>query len=500
MEDRWITSVGIDLGTSTTKMIISRLRLGKRSGSFMLPRVVIAERVLMYSSPLYETPFKNPDEIDMERVFAILQHEYDQAGFQLADIKSGAVIITGETANKRNAQQIVHKLAERAGDFVVATAGADLEAVLAGRGSGALARSTHIRGTVANIDIGGGTANTVLFHRGKILGTWTFHVGGRLIRLNAQGEILQVSASLKPWLAANQYSLQTGMRITLDELQRILSRMARDMLAFLAGKGRSAAANRLILGEPSETVPPIDELMISGGIGHLLDQPEPLQLRQAAAYEDIGPLLAHTLKQELELGNYPFHLISPQETVRATVIGAGMQSTEISGATVHVDPALLPIRNLPVLKLELTELILSDAEHLKPALIDAMELGRTLFEQASSPPLATDHAAPLFALSITGLSYCSYASLQVLADQLIHAYKHYFPHSTIMVILCENDMAKALGQSLSKRCRGLPKVLCIDQVTVDYGDYIDLGIPIKPYSEPMIPVVIKTLAFANPTV
>ncbi|MCK9911278.1 ethanolamine ammonia-lyase reactivating factor EutA, partial [Microbacteriaceae bacterium K1510] len=101
-----------------------------------------------------------------------------------SDIKSGAVIITGETATKRNAQQIVHLLAERSGDFVVATAGADLEGVLAGKGSGAEARSKQIHGIIANIDIGGGTANIAFFHRGKAIGTVTFHVGGRLIRID----------------------------------------------------------------------------------------------------------------------------------------------------------------------------------------------------------------------------------------------------------------------------------------------------------------------------
>ncbi|MCK9905503.1 ethanolamine ammonia-lyase reactivating factor EutA, partial [Frankia sp. Cpl3] len=134
--------------------------------------------------------------------------EYEKAGIKQSDIKSGAVIITGETATKRNAQQIVHLLAERSGDFVVATAGADLEGVLAGKGSGAEARSKQIHGIIANIDIGGGTANIAFFHRGKAIGTVTFHVGGRLIRIDQHGFIHYISPAIQPWLRQNGYHLQ----------------------------------------------------------------------------------------------------------------------------------------------------------------------------------------------------------------------------------------------------------------------------------------------------
>jgi ethanolamine utilization protein EutA len=60
------------------------------------------------------------------------------------------------------------------------------------------------------------------------------------------------------------------------------------------------------------------------------------------------------------------------------------------------------------------------------------------------------------------------------------------------VVVCENDMAKALGQALYIRSSGKLKILCIDQIKVDHGDYLDLGEPIR---DTMIPVIVKTLAF-----
>ena len=46
------------------------------------------------------------------------------------DLQTGAVIITGETARKHNANTVLASLSSMAGDFVVATAGPDLESVL----------------------------------------------------------------------------------------------------------------------------------------------------------------------------------------------------------------------------------------------------------------------------------------------------------------------------------------------------------------------------------
>ncbi len=485
MEEQWITSVGIDLGTSTTKLIVSRLRLGRMSSHFSLPRFQIVERQLRYASPIYTTPLKNMEEIDTEKVFSLLADEYRKAQLNLSEVKSGAVIITGETATKSNAEQIVHYLAERSGDFVVATAGADLEGVLAGKGAGAEKRSRQIHGVVANIDIGGGTANAAFFQRGKVVGTVTFHVGGRLIRLDEAGVVSYVSPHLAVWLKENGFTLAVGQQTTYEQLWTITSALNRAMLSYVTGKTSQADIQALLLGPPMTRMPPIDELMISGGIGQLMTEPRPQTLAQAAIHGDIGPILAHSL--QAELGHFPVQTITPEQTVRATVIGAGMQSTEISGSTVHLHPASLPLRNIPVIKLELEPAPVYTADFFRERVGQMMEFAYRLFGDESSPP---------FALAMNGLPYCSYATLQLLADQLAGCYHEWFGKSRLMVVVCENDMAKALGQALTIRCQGKPDIICIDQIKVEYGDYIDLG---EPISEAMIPVVIKTLAFHERT-
>jgi len=481
MDESWLTSVGIDIGTSTTKMIASRLRLGRTSGTFALPRYEIVERKLIYMSPIVPTPLRSEDEIDPEAIFRLLMREYENAGLRMEDIKSGAVIITGETATKKNAQHIVHMLAEKAGDFVVATAGADLEGVLAGKGSGAEERSKRMRGVVANVDIGGGTANTAFFSRGRCIGTVTFHIGGRLIRLDESGLIRYVSPHLKRWLEARGYVLAPGERTTFAELSDIAARLAGEMLDYLRGGAADAGFRALILGSEPQALPKIDEIMISGGVGQMMSGPPPADLKQTAVYGDFGPVLAAALARLAETSPLPF--VPPAQAARATVIGAGMQSTEISGATVHFDALLLPIRNVPVLPLELEaeDLVSGDAARARVAAV--LETGMRLFDPAAQPP---------FALAVKGLRYCTYAQLQMIAEALSSEYRARFSGAKLLCVVCENDMAKALGQALALRCGNDLQLLCIDQIRVEHGDYIDFG---EPISGTMIPVVIKTLAF-----
>ncbi|WP_239615001.1 ethanolamine ammonia-lyase reactivating factor EutA [Cohnella mopanensis] len=496
MDGSWITSAGIDIGTSTTKLIVSRLKLVRTSSALSLPRYEIAERELMYASPIHATPLTGADQIDADRVWAIVSGELDKAEVGKGDLKSGAVIITGETATKTNARAIVHRLADRAGDFVVAAAGADLEAYLAGKGAGADRRSLRIRGAVVNIDIGGGTANAAIFRRGKLIGTITFHIGGRLIQLDETGMIRYVAPSIRTWLGANGYRIEAGIVVAFSMIKDICYALSREMLRYFIG-GNVALTdwhrnnNGLIAGQSLEQVPEIEEWMVSGGIGKLIqERAAPANLAEMAIHHDIGPLLASALRDCMQASS--LRVVDADETVRATVIGAGMQSMEIGGATVHLDPKLLPIRNLPVLKLELSaanegreEVVRLEAVRLEAELEDTLRTAFNLFDPEAVPP---------FALAITGTRTMNYAFLQHLADRLESRFTHYFPRSGIMVVVCERDIAQALGQALQRRCEKRLKVICIDQIRVEHGDYIDLG---EPVSGMMIPVVVKTLAFPN---
>jgi ethanolamine utilization protein EutA len=482
VEGQSIISVGIDIGTSTTKFIVSHLIYAKVSNHFSLPRYEIVERKIIYESPMYSTPLKEKrEEIDLKTLAGWLEEQYRKAGVNVSEVKSGAVIITGETATKKNAESILHYLAEKSGDFVVAIAGASLEALLAGKGSGAYLRSKEVKGTVANIDIGGGTANVVLIRRGKVLGTITYHVGGRLIELDQDGEITFISPSIQPWLHSKNYRLHVKKKIGIKEMQQIVQEMCEDMLNSLTGQRPIRLEDSLIHSTNFQVIPHIDEVMISGGIGQLLEKKAPKTIYDTAVYGDIGPLLAHEVVKAIE--NCSLKLIKATQTSRATVIGAGMQSTEISGATIYVASTRLPIRNLPIMMIELDNEQIKNRDYVYEKIKHEMIEWKQYFQGDQEIP---------FAICIRGISYCSYTELKEVARMLFLLYEKCFPRNPILVVICENDIAKALGQLLVLQSNNKVDIISIDQVVVEQGDYIDIG---ETINHSMVPVVIKTLAF-----
>lgn len=90
-----------------------------------------------------------------------------QAQIRPEDVKTGAVIITGETARMENAEEVLRAVSDMAGEFVVSTAGPDLESVLSGKGAGADMLSRRTGKVTANLDIGGGTSNIAVFEKGN---------------------------------------------------------------------------------------------------------------------------------------------------------------------------------------------------------------------------------------------------------------------------------------------------------------------------------------------
>lgn len=166
MQTEEILSAGIDIGTSTTQLVFSKMLLQNTGGFGKIPQIKVISKEVIYRSQVYFTPLLSRDEIDGKWVDRIIKKEYRKAGIKPADLSTGAVIITGETSRKKNAEDVVEAIADVAGDFVMATAGADLESVLAGKGAGAAELSRKTGKIVANLDIGGGTTNICLFENG----------------------------------------------------------------------------------------------------------------------------------------------------------------------------------------------------------------------------------------------------------------------------------------------------------------------------------------------
>ena len=136
-----LVSVGIDIGSSGTQVIFSRIKL-RRYGEDLTSRYYVVSRETLYQSPVALTPYQSEERIDDAALGKIIDDAYAGAGLHPDDIDTGAVILTGEALRRENAQGIARILSEQGGEFVCATAGHHMESLLAAFGSGA-SRVSH---------------------------------------------------------------------------------------------------------------------------------------------------------------------------------------------------------------------------------------------------------------------------------------------------------------------------------------------------------------------
>lgn len=456
--DESLLSVGIDVGTSTTQLVASRLKVVNRAGAFSVPDLDIGQREILYQSPIHFTPLKSATELDAQGIREIVAQEYRRAGLQQNQVATGAIIITGETARKENARAVLDSLKEFAGRFVVATAGPDLESVLAAKGAGAERFSQATGKTVLHMDIGGGTSNLALIEDGRITQTACLNVGGRLIRLE-RGIVQSVSPVLR-----GLCPLRPGDRAGEAELEPVIRTLVQ-ALEVAAGLRHGQIPPGLLTNRTLDLPESPITLSFSGGVADLIDsEPE-----HPFVYGDIGPLLGRAIRaSKLCQGNY----ILGDETIRATVIGAGCYSTQLSGSTVYARDMEFPLQNLPVLALTDREQD-APASDLRQRLSD---LGR-LWE-----------AGPK-AVYLPGLQAPGFDAVSELAQRLSQALRVLpEPH----VVVSGTDMAKALGQALATRMSG--PLLCLDSLGLYPESFLDVGAPVS--GGAAYPVVKKTLILA----
>lgn len=450
-----LLSVGLDVGTTSTQLIVSRLTVENRASSFAVPEMEIAQRQVLYRSPVHFTPLLEGNLVDGAKIRTIVEQEYKNAGISRSDVDSGAVIITGETSRRENAKEVLSALSEYAGDFVVATAGPALESVLAARGAGAVAYSQQTGETVLHMDIGGGTSNLALIEKGKIVCTDCLNVGGRLIKLTEAGKITYISPVLQ-----GLCPFALGDTVTATDLESVAATLveALEMAAGLrAPSGLISSLRTAELGEHRGCDVKNATISFSGGVADCIEQEHP-----PFAFGDMGPILGQTIRKS-RLCQGSFRLGT--ETIRATVIGAGCHSAQLSGSTVFCQNVPLPIKNRPVVTLTQEE------QSLPPEQLAAAIRGKF------------GNQDTLCVLSLPGFSAPHYGQIQALAEGIAIA------SDKLLLVAVETDMAKALGQAISLRRPADSGILCIDRVRLTEGDYLDVGNPIGP----ALPVVVKTL-------
>lgn len=471
---REVLSVGIDVGTTTTQVVFSRLVLHDVARPGQVPRIQVDEKDVVHQGQVHLTPLRGPDEVDAEALAELVRAEYRAAGVTPGSIETGAVIITGETARTANAEAILAALSAAAGDFVVTIAGPNAESQIAGRGSGAARWSTDHYEQVTSVDIGGGTSNAAIFSMGRHLCSSAIAVGGRQIEVAPDGTVTRIAPPGRAILASLGIGLTVGARATLDQLTRFCEAMAAMVVDLVVGKPVAVPGVQLtapLVGAEGST-----SVFLTGGIGACFyDELPATTMAEVTRFGDVGPLLAAALHRDDRLRALTVR--RPPETLRATVLGAAGQTVTLSGSTIWVDRALLPLRNLPVLR---------------PAMPGRG--GGPSFAQATHEALARWDLEPdaQAAIVVDLPSELGYPALQAIAAEIV-AYHDAGGHTDRpLVLVLQQDYAQVLGQTLQATRPGLP-LIAIDQVGLGEGDFIDIGSPVL--DGRAVPLSIKTLVF-----
>lgn len=265
MNTRQLLSVGIDIGTTTTQVIFSRLELVNRA-AVSVPRYEFIKRDISWQSPVFFTPVDKQGELKEAELEALILAQYRAAGIAPQAVDSGAIIITGESAKTRNARPAVMALSQSLGDFVVASAGPHLESVIAGHGAGAQTLSRQRMCRVLNIDIGGGTSNYALFDAGNVSATACLNVGGRLLETDAQGRVVHAHPPGQRIVDALFGAGTNAQALTAGQLAQVARRMAALIVEVIEGT-LSPLAQGLMQTEvlPAGVQPEV--ITLSGGVG-----------------------------------------------------------------------------------------------------------------------------------------------------------------------------------------------------------------------------------------
>ena len=478
-------SVGIDIGSSSTQVVFSRIHL-QRVADQLSTRYVVVAREPLYHSPLALTPYQSETLIDARALACIIEAAYAASGLHPDAVDAGAVILTGEALRRDNGQAIAALLAEQGGEFVCASAGHHMESMLAVYGSGAARRSFDEQSRILNIDIGGGTTKLGLVDKGELQATAAVHTGGRLLVVERidddddSGRITRLDPQGRAHARRAGFDWQLGDAVTRRELAQVAAGMADALLRVLTQTSTPEDLRELLLTDPIEDFGPLDGIMVSGGVG------EYVYGREAQDFGDLGKLFGQALRARLDAGALPWPLLPAGECIRATVLGASEYSVQLSGNTTFVsDPGrLLPRKNLQVVPLALP---LGDDGVDAAAVAHALErafIRHDLVEGAQDVAVSLRWSGPP-----------AYRRLSALKQGLLDALPVTLRDERPIYVVADGDIALTLGYLIHEDPRVKSEVLVIDGITLWGFDFIDLGRIRMPSHT--VPVTIKSLVFSE---
>ncbi|MGE0652538.1 MAG: ethanolamine ammonia-lyase reactivating factor EutA [Alphaproteobacteria bacterium] len=465
-----LTSVGVDIGSSTSHLVFSRLHM-ECIGS----RYKIVEREILHESDILLTPYVDGEVIDSDALGTFIESCYRKADLKRDAIDTGALILTGVAVRRRNARAIADLFAAEAGKFVAVSAGDGLETTMAAHGSGAVALSAEIGGVVMNIDIGGGTSKIAICERGKVREVTAMDVGARLLAMDDAGKIVRIEDAGRTYAKEAGVAIDFGVTLSTRDLDAIVARMTARLMEVVSLKDMSPEAIDLLRLPPLTYRGQVDAVTFSGGVSEFIYG------RAQATFGDLGALVAKSVRGAVDALGVPVR--EPAATIRATVIGASQYTVQVSGNTIFIEPtSALPIRNVPVIAPEID----FSAETIDAAAVSAA-IG------ASLNRLDLTHADQAVAVAFKWGGSATFQRLDGFCTGLREAMREHIAKGHPVIMVNDSDIGGLLGLHLTEEIRIEDAVISIDGIELKEFDYIDIGELIP--SSGAVPVVIKSLVF-----
>jgi ethanolamine utilization protein EutA len=175
-------------------------------------------------------------------------------------------------------------------------------------------------------------------------------------------------------------------------------------------------------------------------------------------------------------------VIEPRERIRATVIGASQFTVQVSGKTIYLsNPAVLPIRNIPVI-------------HLSLDLAGAIDVDRATAEFARRASLLDLDPSSRIALAFSWTGPPEYPRLADMARAIMAFAAPSGHRDQVLVLMIDGDIARGLGRILVEEFQLDGALVSIDGVQLRELDFVDVGEMLDPPG--VVPVVIKSLLFS----
>lgn len=465
-----LTSVGVDIGSSTSHLVFSRLELTLEGSRYR-----VTKRDILNESQILLTPYVDDTRIDVEALETFINEQYKTAKIRREDVDTGALILTGVAVRRRNARAIGELFAQEAGKFVAVSAGDGLEATMAAHGSGAVAHSARIGGVVLNIDIGGGTSKFAVCNNGKVQEVSAIDIGARLLAFDPDGVVVRIEEAGRKHAGAVGFSVELGQKISQDNLQKMVTGMMEKLFAMLKPEAMTEESKGLLRLPPLTYKGEIDCLMFSGGVSEFIYN------REKTSFNDLGPLIAQEIHRRM--AGLDILVMEPSARIRATVIGASQYTVQVSGNTVFISPEdAVPVRNVAVVAPELP-LNQDDfsIEAVRDATLTALRrLDLLNGRQPAAVAFHWDGSATFF-------------RLQAFCAGIAEGLKEILAKGHPLVLVNDGDIGGIIGLHFQEELKIQNPVISIDGIALNDFDFIDIGTLIP--SSGSVPVVIKSLIF-----